>query len=336
MENKYKAMGFADPGNKGMLTELTLLRTEPAPDQVCIRVHRAGVAFGDIIRGSDQIIRIKSYPFIPGYDIAGTVISAGSKVQDLKPGDRVLAYCETGGYAQFINIRADMAVKIPDSVAFEQAVALTLNYVTAWQMMFDTARVSKGDTILIHSAAGGVGSAVLDLARYAGLKTYGTASASKHDFVRSFGALPIDYKSENYTEALKRHEPEGVDAAFDALGFSSAAVTRESVKRKGKLVMFGYLENNRRGKLDIDKKAFLVGLFNLFVRTKGRKTALYGINALKKTAYYRETEKKLLALAAEKKIVPAIYDVLPLSKANEAQLMLSQSRVAGKVVLNCE
>ena len=336
MDETFHAMGFTDSASKGKLKELELTLREPAADQVRIRVSRAGVAFGDIIRGSDTVIPIKSYPFVPGYDVAGTVEAAGSDVSSLHPGDRVLAFCETGGYAQFINIRSDLAVKIPDTVAFSQAVALTLNYVTAWQMMFDTARLSGGESILIHSAAGGVGSAVLDLARYAGIKAYGTASQGKREFVRSFGAVPIDYKNEDYGEVLKRYEPAGVDAAFDARGFSSAAVTRESVRKKGQLVVFGYLENNKQGMLVIRKMTFLSGLLNLFLNQKGRKTALYGINPLKKTAYFRSTVEKLLKLAQEKKIDPAIFDELPLSKAEEAQQLLLQSKVTGKVVLDCE
>lgn len=327
-------MAIESPEN---LNELKLRKNslpKPGKGEVQIRVHRAGVAFGDIIRGTNTVMKIK-FPWTPGYDVAGFVTAVGKGVKDLKAGQRVTAFSFANGYSQMINISSEMVLPLPESVSFEMAVALNLNYVTAYQMMTRIAPVKEGDTILVHSAAGGVGSAVLDLARSRKIKAYGTASTGKQEFITSLGAEPIDYSKVDFVSVLNRLEPLGIDAAYEARGLENALLTRKVIGRKGSLVIFGYVEMFSREK-SVNVREFAMKLLKLLIFNKGIRTRFYGINPMKKTKWYREDLENLIGLAAEGKINPKIHAVLPLESASEAQDLLLQSKVRGKVLLDCE
>src|ERR1035438_422395 len=131
-------------------------------------------------------------PFVPGYEVAGVVEAIGAGVTGFEVGQRVAALTVYGGFAELLIREAEHFLPVPDGVSDRDAAAVILNYVTAWQMIYRTVSVRPGETALVTGAAGGVGTAALQLLRLAGVKTYGAASASKHDTLRSLGATPID------------------------------------------------------------------------------------------------------------------------------------------------
>jgi NADPH2:quinone reductase len=197
-------------------------------------------------------------------------------------------------------------------------------------MIHRVAKVQPGQTALVTGAAGGVGTAALQLLRLAGLKTYGAASAAKHGTLRSLGAIPIDYRAGPLDRLMRAIEPEGVDCVFDAVGGSNIGPCIGALRRDGIVVGFGFM--GAGGMLS------KVEMFaNLFVgaRLRGRRGAFYGITALyrKDPQPLREDLPKIFALLAEKKIDPLVTHTFPLLQGRQAIELLAKGSVEGKIVL---
>src|SRR5262249_20178614 len=158
--------------------------------------------------------------FTPGYDIAGTVDAVGPALDASLVGRRVAVFMPgpgIGGYAEHVCVGADRLVLIPDGIDPAEAGCLGLNYITAYQLLHRVVRLREGQRVLVPGAAGGVGTALLDLGRLLALEMYGTASAAKHDFVRARGAIPIDYRSGDFAPRIAELTGDGVDAVFDPI-----------------------------------------------------------------------------------------------------------------------
>jgi NADPH:quinone reductase-like Zn-dependent oxidoreductase len=225
---------------------------------------------------------------------------------------------------------AELFLPIPAGVSDRDAAAVILNYVTAWQMIHRVASVRPGQTALVTGAAGGVGTAALQLLRLAGVKTYGAASAAKHDTLRSLGATPIDYRAGPVDRLTRSLEPGGVDYVFDAIGGANIGPCIGALRPGGTLVGFGFM--GAAGKLSV-----LAMFANILVgaRLRGRRGKFYGITALyrKDPRPLREDLPKIFALLAEKKIDPLISRTFPLLEARQALELLAGGSVEGKIVL---
>jgi len=193
--------------------------SEPRTGEVRLKVLATGVAFADVLMRYGMYPNTPRIPFSPGYDVLGSVDKLGNGVAEFKVGDTVTALTMFGGYSRYLCVRAEELTRVPEGVDPAEAVSLVLNYVTAYQMIHRIAQLQPGQSLLNQGAAGGVGSAVLELGKLAGLKIFGTASNGKHDLVASLGGIPIDYKSDDFvTRVLQMTGGKGVDAAFDAIG----------------------------------------------------------------------------------------------------------------------
>src|ERR1700683_83884 len=157
-------------------------------------------------------------PFVPGYEAAGVVDAIGAGVTGFAVGERVAALTVYGGFAELLIREAEHFVPIPDAVSDRDAAAVILNYVTAYQAIHRVGKAKAGQTALVTGAAGGVGTAALQLLRLAGLKTYGAASTGKHGTLRALGAIPIDYKAGRLDRPVRALEPNGVDLVLDGIG----------------------------------------------------------------------------------------------------------------------
>ncbi len=306
---------------------------KPNSHQVQVHVHRAGVSMGDVIEGSNTVKKINKFPWTPGYDFAGIVISIGDKVKDIYVGQRVTGYCPAGCYRKVINTSEEYLVSIPKNVDYDTAVAININYTTAYRMMKDEVGLSKDNIVLVHSAAGGIGSATLDLAKLWGIKIYGTASSKKQEFISSFGAIPIDYTTKDFVEELRCHEPEGVDVVFETIGMDNALKSRKTLKKSGVLILSGSIEltSKKESLFSFVLKTLKVLLFNQGIRTK-----LFIADPSSKKGNYIKNLTTLLNYANKGLINPVIYKTLLLEEANNAQKMLLSGEVMGKIVLNCE
>jgi NADPH:quinone reductase-like Zn-dependent oxidoreductase len=306
---------------------------EPGPGEVQLRVLASGVAFGDVMKRLGFVPRQPPLPYTPGYDLVGVVERTGAGAGRFRPGDRVAGLVGNGANAERANVPERRLVAVPPGVDAAEALCCVLNYVTAWQMLHRVARVAPGERILVHGAAGGVGTALLQLGRLAGLEQYGTASLRKHAVVAALGAHPIDYRSEDFVKAVRKLGPGGVDVVFDPVGGSHLSRSHRVLRRAGRLVAYGVSAAASGEKRQILLTFLLLGLYKLL--PDGRRIRLFGIGATGGSgeATIAEDLTRLLALLAERKIAPVVGARLPLEEAARAHRMLDCAEVAGKIVL---
>jgi NADPH:quinone reductase-like Zn-dependent oxidoreductase len=318
---------------------------EPRAGEVRIKVSATGVAFADVLMRYGMYPHVPPLPFSPGYDVVGIVDKLGDGVRSFALGDTVAALTMFGGYSRYLCVPAGELTRVPAGVDPVEAVSLVLNYVTAQQMIHRIAQLQPGQTVLIHGAAGGVGTAALELGKLAGLKMFGTASRSKHDLVTSLGGIPIDYKSDDFGKrVLEMTGNAGVDAVFDAVGGSNWWRSYKTLRSAGKgpggkLIGFGMssvIEQGRPSKLRGAASLALMGLLGIL--PDGKSARWYSITTEKKKhpEWFREDLAHLLRLLGDRKIHPLISERLPLREAQHAHELIEHARVTGKIVLLCQ
>ncbi len=323
--------------------EVLQMRRVPAPDcgpgQVRVRVSAVGVVFADLLMREGLYPDIPRFPFVPGVEVAGTIDVAGAQVNDLRVGDRVAVLCGFGGYTESLVVDAWRAVKVPERVGDIDAAALVVNYLTAYQMLSRVAHLQEGQTILVHGAAGGVGTALLDLALWMKLTVWGTASSQKHELVRKYGARPIDYHHEDFVEIVRRETGRGVDVVFDPVGGSYWRRSFQALSQGGLLVGYGFSAATSQGRRRPLKT--LVELLRnprpspleLMPQNKG----IFGYSAQNlckvRPDWYHEDLRTLLELCAAGRLRPVIDRCLPLEEATTSHRLLGDSQVTGKIVL---
>src|SRR5580704_13960244 len=216
-----RAVWITKPGGPEALEVRETADPVPGPGQLRIRVRAAGLNFADVMAAQGLYPDAPKPPCVVGYEVAGVVDALGERTQGYAAGQRVLAMTHFGGHADVVCVPADYVLAIPDAMSFEEAAAIPVNYVTAYHMLFRVAGVRPGERVLVHMAAGGVGTAVLQLCRTVeDLEVFGTASAAKHDVLKAQGcAHPIDYHATDYAAEVRRLTGgEGVDIVLDPLG----------------------------------------------------------------------------------------------------------------------
>ncbi|MBA4407784.1 oxidoreductase [bacterium] len=335
---QYKRVVISQRGGPEALHVVNDTLREPVKNEIRIKVMAAGVSFADVLMREGVYMGMPKFPFTPGYDIVGLVDKLGENVTELCKGDYVAALTVHGGYSEYIFLPEYELVKIPNGIDPVEAVSLVLNYITAYQMLFRTANVKDGEKILVHGAAGGVGTALLQLAKLKKLTVYGTASVSKHQLVENLGAIPIDYKSENFEKKIKRLTNEGVDTVFDGTG-ELGNRSYKFLRKNGRLIIYGISSMLKDGRRNILKLITTYLRFSIFLKNlipDSKRVLLYQITGYKKLHpdWFKTDLETLLELLREKKIKPIIYKVLPLDKVNEAHNLLNNSSAQGKIVLS--
>ena len=223
---------------------------EPGLGEVRVRILATGVSLPDLMMREGVHPEAPRPPFTPGWDLVGVVDKPGVGAYALEPGQIVAALPVWGANAQYICLPEEELVSVPGGLDPAEALVVVFNYATAYQMMRRTARVKPGQRVLIHAAAGGIGTALLQLGRLVDLEMYGTASAGKHELVSSLGATPIDYHNVDFAEEVLRLTGDGVDVVFD--GICSTDYLRRSLKSLrpgGKVVAYGFTSRLRGGRL---------------------------------------------------------------------------------------
>jgi NADPH:quinone reductase-like Zn-dependent oxidoreductase len=306
---------------------------DPAANEVRIKILTCGVAFADVLMRRGLYSPVPALPYSPGYDIVGTVESCGPVVTQWKPGDLVIALSMTGGYSRYIVLPESELVQMPAGLDPAEAVSLVLNYTTAYQLIHRIAKLRQGESVLIHGAAGGVGTAALQLGKLAGLKMFGTASKPKHDLVSALGGIPIDYRNEDFTKRAA-----GVDAVFDPIGGRNWLRSYSALGKGGRFIGYGMsaaIEGGRRNMLLAGASFTWLTLIKLF---PGKSARWYSITTDKKAhpEWFREDLTRLLTMLQQKSISPIVSARLPLREAPRAHEMLERAAVTGKIVLMCQ
>lgn len=319
-------------GGPGVLE--THRREIPIPDaeQVVVRVEAAGVAFSEVQMLKGRYFGQPKFPFVPGYDLVGTVEEVGEAVDEEYIGTRVAALTETGAWADRVAVHAGSVAPVPASLDPADAVAAVTNGVTAWQMLHRAARVRPGQTVLVHGASGGVGTLLVQLARLAGAEVIGTASARKHDYVRALGAEPVDYK-DDVPSRVRGISPGGVDAVFDHVGGPGLVDSYKMLRRGGTLVTYGSAST-----LDTSTGHWIKPYLPIFARVlrwgatpDGKRATFYYVKRWPK--FFREDLSTVLSLLEGGEIEAHAATRMPLEKASEALGFLASGRASGKVVL---
>src|SRR5512134_1825077 len=211
---------------------------EPKAGEVRVRVLAAGVALPDLMAREGTHPETPQVPFTPGWDLVGVVDRLGQGVTGFVPGQVVTAMPIHGAYAEYVCLPQSEFVPVPAGLDPAEAVSLVLNYITAYQMMHRSAKVKRGQRVLIHGAAGGVGSALLQLGRLAGLERYGTCSSRGASAVSDLGGIPIDYRQLDFVKEMHRLTGEGVDVVLDGIGGTHIWRSRKALRPGGTVVAY--------------------------------------------------------------------------------------------------
>jgi NADPH2:quinone reductase len=281
-------------------------------------------------------------PFTPGWDLIGVVDQLGAGVTGIERGQTVGALPISGAYSEFICLPQQELVPVPAGLDAAEAVCLILNYVTAYQMMHRSAKVERGQRVLVHGAAGGVGSALLQLGRVAGVESYGTCSSRTAPSVSQLGGVPIDYQQVDFVKEIRNRTSEGVDAVFDGIGGTHIWRSRRALRCGGKVVAYGLTSSLEKGQLVSGRRHRYHGIAIFAVYIAGgwllpgrRRVVPYSIQWLKrlKPFLFRQDLLALFELLQQQKIKPLIAHRFPLAQAREAHQLLGKGGVTGKIVL---
>ena len=321
-------------------------RPEPAvrPGEIRITVRAAGINFADLMARSGIYPDAPSPPCVVGYEVAGEVESVGEGVDSYSVGDRVLAGTRFGGYAELVSVPADQVLPLPDALGFEQGAAFPVNYATAYAALVIMGGLKSGERLLIHAAAGGVGIAATQLAKGIGAEIFGTASAPKHDAIRTQGvAHPIDYRNLDFAEeAMRITGGVGLDLIIDAVGPSSFRKDYKILRPGGRLVMYGLSEAQTGDRRDV--AAVLRSLARMPLATMpwwkslqvmNENKGVFGLNMLKwwdAEGLDRVLEPLSSRLAAGE-FDPVVAESFPFERAADAHRFIADRRNIGKVVL---
>ncbi|TAJ10075.1 MAG: alcohol dehydrogenase [Nitrospirae bacterium] len=320
-------------------------RPEPKEGEARVRVLAAGVSLPDLLMREGVHPETPPLPFTPGWDLIGVVDRLGAGTSGIEPGQMVAALPISGAYAEFVCLPQRELVPVPPGLDAAEAVSLVLNYVTAYQMLHRSAHVRPGQRVLIHGAAGGVGSALLQLGRLAGLEMYGTCSLRGASAVSDLGGIPIDYEHQDFVKEVHRLTPEGVDVVFDSIGGTHIWRSRKALRPGGRVVAYGLTGSLRGGRLASGHSGGrhrfrAIAIFGLYIAggwlLPGRKRVVpYSIQWLKRLrpALFRQDVIALFDLLQQHKIKPLIAQRLPLAEARQAHELLGKGGVTGKIVL---
>jgi NADPH:quinone reductase len=318
---------------------------EPNGGEVRVRVLAAGVALPDLLAREGVHPETPPLPFTPGWDLVGVVDRLGDGVSGIEPGQIIAALPISGAYAEFVCLPQRELVPVPSGLDAAEAVSLVLNYVTAYQMLHRSAKVRPGQSVLIHGAAGGVGSALLQLGRLAGLEMYGTCSSQGASAVSDLGGIPIDFRHQDFLKEIHRLTSEGVDVVFDSIGGSHIWRSRKALRPGGTVVAYGLTSSLRGGRLASGhsgrrRRFHGLPIFGLYIAggwlLPGRKRVVpYSIQTLKRLrpAWFRQDLMVLFDLLQQQKIKPLIAQRFPLAEARHAHELLGKGGVTGKIVL---
>jgi NADPH:quinone reductase-like Zn-dependent oxidoreductase len=332
----------------------------PGPREVRVRVLAAGVSYTDAMLRAGSYLGVPRPPFTPGYELVGVVEELGPGCTRLRVGDRIGTLTVWGADAERVCVLEVNAVHVPDDLDPGEALSLLFTHMTAFQLLHRTAEVTRGESVLVHGAAGRVGTAVLELGAVAGLRMYGTCSARDFVAVEALGAVAIDYRSEDFLARIRElTRGEGVDAVLDGFGGMLSLRSFRALGPGGRLVVFGHsgtVANGRRSWRGWSKwytTTAAVALWGLV--SPRRRVLVYRIQKLREgrqvlpvsgrhpapavgggprdPEWFREDFSALLELLRQERIHPVVAERLPLTEARHAHELLESSADKGKLVL---
>lgn len=321
-----RVVQFTEFGGPEVLKLIEREIPEIGEHDVLLEVKAIGVNYADTARREGKYVVPTNLPFTPGAEVAGVVKKTGSSVTNVKEGTRVVTLIESGGYAEYVSIPASILIPIPEGIAFEKAVALPLQGLTAYHVLKTMGRMEKGETVLVHAAAGGVGSLAVQLAKKFGAgKIIATAStAEKLAFAKEMGAdYLINYTEEDWEEQVREAtERKGVDVALEMVGGDVFHKTIRSLAPFGRLVVYGAASGEQPSFNPADLMRRNQSVIGFFLPQIMRKSELY-----------QESLQELLQLMASGELQLTIGGTFPLEEAAHVHTELQARKTKGKLVL---
>lgn len=312
----------------------------PGPGQAVVRVEATGISFAEQSMRRGRYPGQPAFPFVPGYDLVGTVTATGPGVTTPVAGQRVAAMTKTGGWATHALVPAADLVAVPVGVEAADAETVVVNGLTAWQMLHRSAKVRAGQTILVHGANGGVGTTLVQLAHHAGVRVIGTSTPRHHQALRDLGVEPVDRTDPELEARVRELAPGGVDAVFDHVGGPLLAVSHRLLAPRGTLV--SYAISAGRDSSESMVAGFVVHLARLgwwTVLPDRRRATFYNVWAghrIRPAAFRARLHEDLttvLGLLADGVVKAQVAARRPLTEAAAAMELAESGTVTGKVVL---
>ena len=331
--------------------EVLEAQDRPEPElgerDVRIAVRAAGVNFADVMARAGLYPPAPKPPCVLGYEVSGVVQAVGPAVTGVQVGQRVMAGTKFGGQAEIVAVPEENVLPLPERLSFEEGAAVVVNYATAYGALHVFGGLRGGDRVLIHAAAGGVGIAATQLARNAGAEIFGTASASKHEAIRSHGVQhPIDYRTTDFAEEVRRilgGRRRCLDLVLDALGPTTFRQDYRLLRPGGHLVMYGLLEAFDEGGRNV--RGLVRSLVRMPTATMPWWNAARMLNTNRSVASMNLLSwwnaegnldrliRPVLADLEAGRVEPVVSEVFPFSRASDAHRALAERRNIGKVVL---
>ena len=312
----------------------------PGPNEVAVDVAFGGINFADLLQRLGLYNPRPPYPFTPGYEASGTVVGVGEGVEHLGVGDSVIAVPGTGAHTSHLVCAADRVIRIPEGMGLEAAAAMPVTYLTAHHMLHHLGHLSTDQAVLIHGGGGGVGTAALQLCRWAGVeRVWATASAEKADIIRSFGGTPIDRHTEDFVDVIRSATAGvGVDHVLDPIGGDHLVRSLSACREGGNVYTFGmssFAPSEKRRPI----RTALAWLRRTEIdplRLMARNRALFGVHmgTWSRQDVILGQMERLVQGVAEGHLDPVIDRVFPIEQAAAAHRHMHDGKNVGKVLFS--
>ncbi|MFD0049082.1 zinc-binding alcohol dehydrogenase family protein [Actinomycetes bacterium NPDC127524] len=322
-----KAIQISKYGGPDVLELIDMEKPVPAPDEVLIEIHASGVNYADTARREGQYVVPTPLPFIPGAETAGIISEAGASVSsDLKPGTRVVCLVDSGGYSEYVRVHAASVIPIPDDMDYQTAASIPLQGLSAYHILKTMGRLQKGETVLIHAAAGGVGLLAVQLAKIFGAgKVIATASSpEKLKLAADMGAdVLIDYTAEGWEERVLEAAEKGVDVALEMAGGSVFKKTLRCLAPFGRIIVYGNASGEQY-KMNPQ----------ILMRRNQSVMGFFLPQIMKKPELLQSSIKDLFTYVSDGRLKLSIGGVYPLDQAAKVHKDLQSRLTKGKLILS--
>ncbi len=321
-----KTIQFTEYGGPEVLKTIDMEKPKPGPTEVLIEIHAIGVNYADTARREGQYVVPTKLPFVPGAEIAGVVVEAGAEVTNINIGSRVVTLIESGGYAEYAAVDSRSVIMLKEEIDFKQAVSLPLQGLSAYHILKTMGGLSKDETVLVHAAAGGVGTLAVQLAKLFGArKVIATASTDeKLELAKSLGAdVCINYTKESWhQEVLDATEGRGVDVALEMAGGDVFKNTLKCLAIFGRIVIYGVASGEQAVMHPSSLMARNQSVIGFFLPQIMRKRELY-----------QRSVRELFDYLEEGKLQVIIGDTYPLEEASKVHELMQSRKTSGKIIL---
>ena len=311
----------------------------PKEGEVCVEVHFAGINFADTLMRLGLYQPRPKFPFTPGYEVSGVIHSLGTGVSEFEVGQRVVAAMPTGGQCSHVIVKNSRVIPIPDEMGLDQAAAMPVTYLTAHHMLHYLGHLKKGESVLIHGGAGGVGTAALQLCQWAGIEqVWATASGHKAGIIKEFGGTPIDRHNEDFKKIIKDvTDGRGVDHILDPIGGDNLTRSLSCLAEGGRLYTYGLSSAAPSSKRSLLRALFALRKTPKFdaLRLMTRNRGVFGVHmgTWKNEEAMAEQLHRIMEGVQQGHLKPVIDSVFDAKDVSKAHQHLHDAKNIGKVLL---